>query len=61
MSDMLGSEAVGAIEMSSSNKSPYALVPAMTSSEKVSADLSWVNLNFKVKDKSILTKCWGKV
>lgn len=26
-----------------------------------SADLTWVNLNFNVNGKNILTNCWGKV
>ena len=44
----------------------YALVPAESNAgnhtEKKSAvDLTWVNLNFKVNDKDILSKCWGKV
>lgn len=26
-----------------------------------SADLTWVNLNFNINGKNILTNCWGKV
>lgn len=53
----------GEVEMSSSpSKTMYAVVPAETAFErKTSADLTWVNLNFKVGNKNILTKCWGKV
>ena len=48
------------VEMS---QHPYAVVPseALQGDYRVSSDLTWVNLSFKVKDKSILTKCWGKV
>lgn len=52
----------GEVEMSSPSTNQYSAVlgsPAFDG--KTSSELTWVNLNFKVKDKSILTKCWGKV
>ena len=52
----------GEVEMSSPNKNQYSAVLGSTPLEgKTSSELTWVNLNFKVKDKNILTKCWGKV
>lgn len=52
----------GEVEMASPTKTLYAAVPTETAFErKTAADLTWVNLNFKVGDKNILTKCWGKV
>ena len=33
----------------------------MEGSAKIPPDIEWVNLNFKVGPKSILTDCWGKV
>lgn len=51
----------GEVEMSSPNKNQYSAVLGSTPLEgKTSSELTWVNLNFKVKDKNILTKCWGK-
>lgn len=29
--------------------------------EKLSPDMTWVNVNFKAKTKSILSNCWGNV
>lgn len=50
------------IEMSSPSRTAYAVVPTENALEaRTSHDLTWVNLNFKVKDKNILSKCWGKV
>lgn len=52
----------GEVEMSTPSKTNYAMVPTETAFEKkTSADLTWVNLNFKVGEKNILTRCWGKV
>ena len=53
----------GEIEMSSPQKATsYSMVPTESAYEgKISSDLTWVNLNFKVNNKNILTNCWGKV
>lgn len=41
----------------------YAAVSTETVLEgnRQSADLTWVNLNFNINGKNILTNCWGKV
>jgi ABC-type multidrug transport system ATPase subunit len=40
----------------------YELVEAQgIRKEKVSPDMTWVNVNFKAKSKNILTNCWGNV
>jgi hypothetical protein len=58
------------IEMTGAGKSNYTVVPSGHESDagtipsndgKGAADLTWTSLNFKVKDKAILTNCWGKV
>jgi hypothetical protein len=62
MSDPNGPSVGAEIELPSVNNSNYAVVPTEEGMEgKTSLDLTWVNLNFKVNDKNILTKCWGKV
>ncbi len=66
MSSETGTAAGAEVELSTTLKSsqqPYAVVPseALQGDYRVSSDLTWVNLSFKVNDKSILTKCWGKV
>ena len=68
MSSETGSTPGAEVELSTTLKSsqqPYdaPVVPseALQGDYRVSSDLTWVNLSFKVKDKSILTKCWGKV
>jgi hypothetical protein len=62
MSDPNGPSVGAEIELPSISTSNYAVIPSETAFEgKTSLDLTWVNLNFKVNDKNILTKCWGKV
>ena len=68
MSSETGSAPGAEVELSTTLKSsqqPYdaPVVPseALQGDYRTSSDLTWVNLSFKVKDKSILTKCWGKV
>ena len=40
----------------------YELVEAQgVRKEKISPDMTWVNVNFKAKSKNILTNCWGNV
>jgi hypothetical protein len=59
---MSESGVVADVEMTSPSKSEYAVVPTETAFDgRTSADLTWVNLNFQVKEKNILTNCWGKV
>lgn len=66
MADQETGTALGAeVELTQSpgnNKNRYELIASEATAEKrVSADLTWVNLNFRVNGKSILTNCWGKV
>lgn len=61
MSAEVGVVNVPEIEMADNNKL-YTVVPTETVFEgRQSSDLTWVNLNFKVNGKNILTDCWGKV
>ncbi len=40
----------------------YEMVEAQNvRTEKVSPDMTWVNVNFKAGTKSILSNCWGNV
>lgn len=40
----------------------YELVESQNvRTEKLSPDMTWVNVNFKAKTKNILTNCWGNV
>lgn len=58
MSVEVGNAGPAEIEMTKD----YAVVPTENVLEgRQSADLTWVNLNFNVNGKNILTNCWGKV
>lgn len=40
----------------------YELIEAQSvRKEKISPDMTWVNVNFKAGSKNILTNCWGNV